>query len=311
MGIGKIFKHLSYLIFVLWGISLGTFALFSLTPGDPAEIILRNRHEAPDPRQVDALRRDLGLEDPWLVRYGHWLGQVCSGNWGVSWKSGQPVWDEITSRIPATLELAISSFMLVIALSVISGAVAAFKKNRLPDIGIRAATIVFSAMPAYWLGLLLIYFFSMKYPLFPVAGRGTWAHLVLPSSTLAIAVGVLQGRVLRATLIQIMAMDYIRFAVSKGLSFRKIFFSHMTRNALPPMVTMWGVSLGHLLGGTVIVETVFAWPGLGRLTVDAVMARDIPLVQAIVLFSAIVFVIANQLVEIINSRLDPKIRYSR
>ncbi len=303
--------RLLYLAFVLWGITLGTFALFALAPGDPAEIVLRDRNEAPDRRQVENLRREMGLDAPWAVRYLLWLKKAGAGDWGESWRSGRPVWEEVGSRLPATAELAFSSFVLVVLGSSACGAIAAFRRNRYPDRLIRMATVLFSAMPSYWLGLLLIYFLSLKLDLFPVTGRGGIEHLVLPSLTLALSVAVLQGRVLRATLIQIMSMDYVRFAAAKGLTPWEVFSRHMVRNALPPMITMWGVSLGQLLGGAVIVESVFAWPGLGRLTVEAVIGRDIPLVQAVVFLLATVFVAVNQLVESLNRFLDPKVGYAQ
>lgn len=299
--------RLLHLVLVLWGITLCTFALFSLTPGDPAEIILMDLHEAPSRQQIEALRLEMGLNDPWGLRYFRWLKMVCMGDWGVSWRSGRPVWEEIASRLPATAELAFAAFVLVLMTSTVCGICAAFWRDRAPDHLIRTVTVILSAMPAYWLGLLLIYFLSLKAHLFPVTGRGGITHLMLPALTLGLAVAVLQGRVLRATLIQIMSMDYIRFAVAKGLDSWEVFTRHMVRNALPPMVTMWGLSLGQLLGGAVIVESIFAWPGLGRLTVEAVMTRDIPLVQAIVLLLAVVFVTVNQLVETLHYRLDPKV----
>ena len=297
--------RLCYSFIVLMGITLGTFALFELAPGDQAEVILLERYEAPGKEQIEALRNQLDLHSPWLSRYFSWLFQVSRGNWGKSRQSGKPVWEEIFTRLPSTLRLAVSSFILVVFLSLVSGGIAAFGHNGLPDKVSGVLTIIATAIPAYWLGLLLIYFFSVKIKLFPPCGYGEGKHLVLPSITLAFAVSMLHGRVLRATLIKIRAMNYIRFAVSKGLSPFQIFFTHMLRNALPPMLTIWGMALGQLLGGAVIVESVFAWPGIGKLTVEAVMTRDIPLVQAIVFGLAGVFVVINQLTEILHHRLNP------
>lgn len=303
----RIGKHLLYLLLVLWCITLVTYALFALTPGNPAEIILRDRYEAPDPAQVEALGRELGLHLPWWQRYLTWLCRVCRGDWGVSWRNGLPVWEEIYTRLPATLELAAAAFGVVVVISTLLGVIAALRRERLADRLIQAATIFLSAMPAYFFGLLLILLFSVKIRFFPVAGRGDVNHLVLPALTLGVALGVLQARVLRATLVQIMATDYIRFAVAKGLNPWQVFTKHMVRNALPPMATMWGVALGQLLGGAVIVESIFAWPGLGRLTLEAVLARDIPVVQAIVLLLATIFVVVNRSVDVIHRRLDPKV----
>ena len=307
----KTATHFFYSLLVLLGITLGTFSLFALAPGDPAEIILRDRHEAPGRQQIESLRQEMGLDSPWPVRYLLWLKKVGTGDWGVSWRSGRPVWSEISSRIPATLELALGSFFLVVIISVLCGVIAAYWKNHFPDYLIQTATVIFSSMPSYWIGLLLIYFLSLKLNLFPVSGRESFIHLVLPALTLALSVSVMQGRVLRTTLVRIMSMDYIRFAFAKGLNSREVFIRHMVPGALPTMATMWGVSLGQLLGGAVIVENIFAWPGLGRLTVEAVMARDIPLVQAIVLLLAIIFIIVNKLVEKLHRLMDPKVGYAQ
>lgn len=295
-----------HLLLVLAAISLGSFALFAMAPGDPAEIILRDRHEAPSPEQIQALRTQLGLDRPWLVRYGLWLGRVAGGDLGRSWLSGEAVTLEIGRRLPATLELAAASFILVLVLSVVSGGIAALRRGRGADRAVRAATVLFISLPNYWLGLLLIFALALKAHWLPVMGRGDLSHLVLPALTLGLGVAMLQGRVLRAALLQIMSMDYIRFARAKGLGPWSVFWRHMLPNALPPMVTMWGVSLGQLLGGAVIVESIFAWPGLGQLTVQAVLARDVPVVQGVVLLVALVFVAVNQVVDLINRRLDPR-----
>ena len=241
-------SRLLHLALVLAGISLGTFALLELAPGDPAEIILRSRHEAPAPDRIAALRASLGLDDPWPLRYGRWLGRLGQGDLGRSWASGRPVGQEIAARAGATLELALGAFVLVLILSSASGAWAAWKRGRAPDQALRAASVLFAALPNYWLGLLLIYFLAMKAHWFPVMGRGGLEHLCLPALSLALAVAVLQGRVLRATLLQVMSADHIRFARAKGLGPWHIFSRHLLRNALPPLVTVWGVSLGQLFG---------------------------------------------------------------
>ncbi len=295
-----------HLLLVLWLISLGSFALFAMAPGDPAEIILRDRHEAPRPEQIQALRSQMGLDRAWPVRYGLWLGRVARGDLGDSWRSGETVITEIARRLPATLELALASLVVVLVLSSLGGSLAALKQGRALDWGIRAWTVLLISLPNYWLGLLLIYLLSLKAHWLPVMGRGGLEHLVLPCLTLGASVAMLQGRVLRATMLQIMGMDYIRFAHAKGMRPAAVFWRHMFKNALPPLVTMWGVSLGQLLGGAMIVETIFAWPGLGQLTVQAVLSRDVPTVQGIVLLVALAFVLINQAVDWINRRLDPR-----
>jgi len=303
-------KKIGYTAFVLWGISLGTFALFALAPGDPAEIILQQASETPDPARIEALRRELGLDDPWPVRYLAWTGGILTGDLGISWQNGRPVGDVIAERIPATLELAGAAFVLAVAISLVCGVFAAFFRHRFPDHLIGIVTVLFTAMPGFWLGILLMYGFSLKLGWFPTTGRGTAAHLVLPALTLAAGVAMLQASVLRAALVRIMALDHIRFARAKGLGTGKIFFRHLLPAALVPMVTLWGISLGQLSGGAVIVESVFAWPGIGRLTVDAVLARDIPLAQALILMFSLIFVGVNLLVDAAHRKLDPLVGHA-
>lgn len=299
--------RLIYLVFVLWGITLGTYALFEIMPGDPAEVILRNQSETVCAEKIETLREEMGLNDPFPVRYGCWLLSVLKGDWGRSWRTGEKVWSAIGNRLWATLELCLAAMGLAFFLSVLSGVVAAFYRERLPDYLVRVVAVFFSSIPSYWLALILLYFFSLKAAILPVSGRGTFSHVLLPSLTLSLSVAMLQGRVLRSVLIQVMGTDYIRFAVAQGLSWRTVFFRHMVKNALPAMITLWGASFGQLMGGAVIVETIFAWPGLGQLTVASVMGRDIPQVQAIVFFLAAVFVFVHQLVDFFHRRLDPKV----
>ena len=299
-------KKLLYLAFVLWSISIGTFALFSFAPGDAAEIILNNQNETPAREQIRALRGELGLDAPWEVQYIAWLKKIFKGDFGQSWQTGRRVADEIFTRFPATLELAGTAFAMALVLSVLSGTLSAFFYNRFIDRLIQAVTVVLTAMPAFWIGLMLVYGLSLKCRMFPIAGRGTLAHLILPSVTLALGLAFFQGNVLRAILIRIMSMDHIRFAFAKGLGKKKILTRHILPAALPPMVTMWGICLGQLLGGAVIVETVFAWPGIGRLIVEAVMGRDLPTAQAMVLLIAFLFVLVNSLADFVQICLDPR-----
>ncbi len=303
--LNRIMRKAAYMIFVLWGISLGTFALFAFAPGDPAEIILQQANETPDPSRIAALRQELGLDDPWPVRYLAWTAGILKGELGISWQNGRPVFDIIAERVPATLELAGAAFVLAVVISLFCGVCAAIFRHRFPDHLIQAFTVILTAMPGFWLGILLMYGLSLKLSWLPTTGRGTAAHLVLPALTLAAGLAMLQASVLRAALVRIMTLDHIRFAAAKGLGKRMIFFRHMLPAALVPMVTLWGVSLGQLSGGAVIVESVFAWPGIGRLTVDAVLARDIPTAQALILMFSFIFVGVNLLVDAAHRKLDP------
>ncbi len=301
-------KRLAYLCFVLWGISLCTFILFAFSPGDPAEIILSNQSQAPGREQIEALRHTLSLDRHWSIQYLCWMGRICTGDLGVSWQTGRPIVQEIALSLPATLELALAAFFMVVVLSLVCGMLAAVFRHRFPDHLIGVLTVVSSATPPFWLGIMLVWLMSLQLGLLPVSGNGSLAHVILPAFSLALSIGLLQGSMLRASLIKTMDADFISFARTRGLSSFKILFRHILPHALVPMISLWGVCLGQLLGGAMIVESVFARPGLGRLTVQAVMARDIPMVQALVLLICLTFVIVNNLTDLIHRRLDPQVR---
>ncbi len=301
-------KRVAYLCFVLWGISLCTFILFAFSPGDPAEIILSNQSQAPGREQIEALRHTLSLDRHWSIQYLCWMGRICTGDLGVSWQTGRPIVQEIALSLPATLELALAAFFMVVVLSLVCGMLAAVFRHRFPDHLIAALTVVSSATPPFWLGIMLAWLMSLQLGLLPVSGKGSLAHVILPAFSLALSIGLLQGSMLRASLIKTMDADFISFARTRGLSSFKILFRHILPHALVPMISLWGVCLGQLLGGAMIVESVFARPGLGRLTVQAVMARDIPMVQALVLLICLTFVIVNSLTDLVHRRLDPQVR---
>ncbi len=304
-------RRLAYIVFVLWGISMATFVLFTLSPGDPAEIILSNQSQAPGREQIRALRHQLALDRHWTVQYLSWMGRICAGDFGESWQSGRPVLQEVAVCLGSSLELALGAFLMAVALSGASGILSAVFRQRFPDHLIQALTIVSSAMPPFWLGIMLVWIVSLKLGLLPVAGQGSLAHVLLPAFSLALGLGLLQGSMLRSALIRTMDAGFVHFARTKGLAPMKIFFRHILPHALVPMISLWGVCLGQLLGGAMIVESVFARPGLGRLTVQAVMARDIPVVQAVVLFISLTFVTINGLTDLIHGRLDPQMREKR
>ncbi|WDP89237.1 MAG: ABC transporter permease [Desulfobacter sp.] len=301
-------KRMVYTGFVLWGVSLGTFVLFTLSPGDPAEIILSSQSQAPGREQIEKLRHSLALDRHWTIQYLHWMGRISTGDFGLSWQTGRPVTQEMAHCLPPTLELALAAFVMAVVLSSAGGMLSAVFRHRFVDHLISALTIVSSAMPPFWLGIMLAWLISLKLGLLPVSGQGSFAHVILPAFSLALGLGLLQGSMLRSALIRTMDADFIRFARTRGLGSLKIFFRHILPHALVPMISLWGVCLGQLLGGTMIVESVFARPGLGRLTVQAVLARDIPMVQALVLLICLVFVGVNGLTDFVHWRLDPQVR---
>jgi len=296
----------AYLVLVLLGISLVTFALGSLMPGDPAEILIRERIDNPSAEQVAGLRRELGLDQPFMHRYAVWLQRTLSGDLGRSWRTGQSVIREIAEAFPATLELALPAFGLIVVLSTGLGLISASRRDRWPDRFGRGSAVLLLSIPNFWLATLLIYFLALKLGWLPVAGREGLRHLVLPVLTLALPAAAFQGRVLRAGILDILGQEYIRFARAKGLPPGLVFRNHVLKNALPAVASLWALSLGHLLGGSFIVESIFAWPGLGRLTVEAVLNRDLPLVQGAVLLITAFYVLVNRSLEWFLRFIDPR-----
>lgn len=287
--------------------SLVAFFLLHLAPGEPAALILGALNETASEEQVAQLRRLWGLDRPLPMQYLAWLGRAVRFDFGRSLRTGEDVAAMILDRLPATLELAGSAFLFLVALSLAFGMAAAFPRNALWDRLGRVLAVLATALPNYGLGLLLLYAFALSWGLFPVFGRGGWNALVLPTVTLGLSAAAGQGRILRALLCEVLAQDFVRFARAKGLRRRTVLLRHVLRGALPRMLALWGLSFGRLLGGAVIVESVFAWPGLGKLAVEAVIARDIPVVQGVLLFMTLAFVLVNAGVDWLHGRLSPRI----
>lgn len=301
-------KRMSFLLWVMLGVSFLAFIMSYLTPGDPAEIILRMDNIDPTPEAVAAMRDRIGLNDPILVQYGKWLLRVSRGDLGTSFRTGRLVKQELWQRIPATLELASAGLAVLLFISLPLGLCAALYKNTIIDHFSRFFALAGASLPSFWLGLIFIYLFSVKLSIFPVMGRGTRMHLVLPGLTLGLGMSATYARLLRASMLEVLGQDFIQVARARGLGEKAVLLRHGLKNALLPLVTALGMSLGHLLGGTVIVETIFAWPGMGKYLVDAIFSRDYPVVQGYVLMMAFIFVTINLLVDISYGVIDPRIR---
>jgi len=288
---------------VLFGISVITFLTMTLAPGDPAEIIMAGQHEGASAEKIAALRKELGLNHPLPIRYLVWLKNVLCGDLGHSFRTGDPVAAEILVRLPTTLTLAFFTFLFAASVSAAGGIVSALFQNRMPDKCHRVWTVLAVSVPDYWLGLMLMLVFSLKLQWFPVAGGSGLRAFILPALTLGLSVSAAEGRVFRASIIEILSQDYVRFAYSKGLTRTAVFIRHVLKPAMLPMISMWGMLLGHLLGGAVVVESVFSLPGLGKLTADAVLNRDMPMIQGTVLTMTLMFVIAGQTADMIYDLL--------
>lgn len=300
-------KQILNLIFILLGVSVITFTVMSFMPGDPAEIMIALHNDTPSQENLTALREKLGLDKPLHVQYAVWLKNALTLDFGNSFRTGDSVFDMIAERLPVTFILALSTFVFVLIFSLIGGIISALFQNKFLDKAHRLWTILMVSMPDYWLGLILILIFSLKFRLFPVMGNQDFSSWVLPVLTLGITVSAVEGRVFRTSILEVLTSDYVKFAFSKGLSFGKIIRRHVLREALLPIISMWGILLGHLLGGAVVVETIFSLPGLGKLTVDSVLNRDIPVIQAAVLFITFIFLVMGQITDIVYRIINPKL----
>ena len=306
-------RRLLILPALLFGISIISFALLNFAPGDPAEIILRrqNPEEPPLPEAVRALRQQLGLDAPLPLRYGRWLFDVLKGDLGESYRSGTPIMSELVKRFPATMMLATAALALSVVVSIPLGIIAALWRGSLLDSLSRLLALLGAAVPSYVLALLLMLFIAVKLNWLPAIGYGSPKNLILPAIALAAGSSAQVMRLTRASMLEVLQQDYIRTARSKGLNERTVVMVHGLKNGLLPVVTMLGINLGHLLGGTVIVETIFGWPGVGRYAVESILQRDYPVVQGFVLYMALIFLLANLAVDFSYRWLDPRLHFGR
>lgn len=306
-----VLRRLLVLVPTWLGLSLFAFTLASMSPGDPAELILNRELDEPaTPQQLEEFRERHGLNDPFLVQYGNFVADSLRGDLGISFRSGKPVREEIAARMGPTLQIALPAFALSVLVAVAFGVVAALRRNSLSDHLSRAAALVFESMPSFALAYLLIIVLALKLGWFPVAGKGGPEYAVLPILTLTLATMATTMRLTRSSLLDVLATPYIRTARAMGLRRRRVVLSLALRNALIPIVTVAGLILAGFVTGTVIVETVFAWPGVGQYVVDAVFARDYPVVTGFVIFTGTVFVLVNLAVDVLYTRLDPRVRFS-
>jgi peptide/nickel transport system permease protein len=298
-------RRLIYSVFVLWGAVSIVFVAVRVVPGDPALLILGSDATA---EQLASLRQRLGLSQPLPLQYLEFVGRAIRLDFGESVRLDVPAMQEVTSRLPATAQLAVVAMLLALAVSFPLGILAALRYRSPVDGSVSVLSLLGQATPSFWLGIMLILLFARGLRLLPSGGSGTWQHLVLPAMTLALPlVGVLT-RLIRGGLLDVLAEDFIRTGHAKGLARQVVLTRHALPNMLIPVITVVGLQLGHLLGGAVIVETVFAWPGVGRLLVEAITNRDYPLVQASILLITGGFIAINFLVDLSYGYLDPRIR---
>ncbi|HMB34932.1 MAG TPA: ABC transporter permease [Methylomirabilota bacterium] len=300
---------------VLFGVSVLVFAVLHLAPGDPAAIMLGAQSTKED---VERLRRDLGLDQPLVVQYLHWIGQVARGDLGRSIPLGRAVLPEVLLRFKATLLLTAGALVIAIFLGLVAGIVSAVKQYSWLDRMSMGVAVTGVSLPVFWTGIMLIIVFALQLRWFPSSGMSSpygsgpadvlW-HLVLPAVTLGTASAAALARLTRSSVLEIVRQDYVRSARAKGLAERAVIARHVLKNAVNPIITVLGVQVGFLLGGAILTETVFSWPGLGSMMVRAIQARDYPLVQGGVLLIATTFVVVNLIVDLLYAVFDPRIRY--
>ena len=312
--LGYIAKRTAIAVFVVFATSALTFFLLSLIPGETAVTIIQRVFVGdvtynPSQMEIEATEEIFQLGDPLWMQYLHWLNNAFHGDFGTSYISGRPVLSEILVRLPATVELAIAATVVSLVVAIPLGMISAARQNSKTDYSSMALATFFIAMPNFWLGLILILIFSLHLDLLPVAGYGGLDHLILPAITLGAGMMAVTMRLTRSSVLEVLRLDYITTARAKGVDEKRILCRHVLKNAMIPVITIVGLQLGYLLGGTVIVETIFAWPGIGKLLIDSIDARDVPIIQGCVVFIAIIFSLVNLLVDHAYYFLDPRIKY--
>jgi peptide/nickel transport system permease protein len=311
--VALVVRRLLTAIPVLWGVLTLTFIGFQIIPGGPVQAELSARGvngvgRAPSPANIKLLEHQLGLDQPLPVRYERYVSQVAHGDLGRSFASGEPVWDLIAERLPYTVELGLTAWLLSGIMGVVSGVAAAVWNRRPLGMAISSSAVLLMSLPSFWLGAMLALVFGVDLRWLPVAGTPDFRHLVLPAVTLAAALTARLTRQTRAALLEALNQDFIRTARAKGLGSGQIILCHALRNALVPLVTILGLEIAGLLSGVVVVEKIFSWPGLGVLTVNAIGARDYPVIEGTTLLFASILIAANIAVDLSYYFLDPRIR---
>jgi ABC-type dipeptide/oligopeptide/nickel transport system permease component len=293
---------------VLLAVSLLVFSMLHLTPGDPVKLMLSEFQTSPE--QIEKLRAQLHFDEPLPNQFGRFLGGALQGDLGISIRSKRPVADEIRDNLPSTLQLTLAGLLVAGVLGTTLGIVAAVRHRSWVDAGSMVVALFGVSMPSFWLGLILIFIFSLTLRWFPATGGGELRYLVLPALTLGLGAAAILARLTRSSMLEVLRREYVTTARAKGLREFWVIVNHALKNALIPMVTVFGLQFGQLMAGAVVIETVFSRPGIGRLIVDAILNKDFPLVQGVVLVVAVTYVLVNLLVDLTYALLDPRIRYS-
>lgn len=302
-------KRLIQLIPILLGITLLSFALMNTAAADAVDVMESNTGGFMPEEEKAQIRQELGLDRPLPEQYIRWLAGILRGDMGVSYVSGQPVFSTFLSKLPATIYLTVTSIFLTVLVSVPLGILSAVNQNRFPDYLIRFLSFIGNSLPGFFVSLLLIYFFSLKWKLLPVMGSsGGWKSVILPTVTLALAMASKYTRQVRAAVLEELSKDYVQGARARGVAENRILMCSVLKVSMLTMITLLALSVGSLLGGTAIVESIFMWDGVGKLAVDAITMRDFPVIQAYVIWMAVIYVTVNLFTDILYHYLDPRIR---
>jgi len=306
-------KRIVQAVIILLGVSFLSFSLLYIFPGDPAELIflVNSGGVPPTPQELEELRAELGLNKPLLIQYGNWLSKILKGDFGNSWNTGRPVIYEISQRFRASAELFLLSFTISAIISFILGILAAMNKDKVIDHICRTISLLGISIPNFFFSLMLIWIFSVELHLFPSFGYGKLENYILPVTAWVFSGISIKSRFVRATMLEILNQEYIIAAKAKGLPERVIVLKHALRNALIPILTYFSTSIGHLVLGSIMIEVVFAWPGVARFFIFSVFTRDFPVVQAFVLLSSVAFISVNLIVDLSYALIDPRVRYER
>ncbi|MFD0710942.1 nickel ABC transporter permease [Paenibacillus sp. GCM10027626] len=302
-------KRILWAFPTLLGISLICFLLLQLVPGEPAELLLRGRGIEPTAEQIADYRSRLGLDRPLVMQYLTWLLHALQLDFGTSFRSGLPVTGELLSRLPATLELLGFSFALTMAVVILAGFLSALYKQTLFDQLVRMVSIAGLSLPSFWLGLILLYFLSVRLQWFPLMGRGGIAHLILPSFTLSLGIMAQYARLFRSNVLEVLEQPFMKAARAKGIKRKWLYGRHAFRSSLIPLVAIAGTSFGQFWGGSVTVEVIFSWPGLGKYMMDSISARDYPVIQSYIFLLSLLMLLVNILTDAVYALIDPRIRF--
>ncbi|MBI5877264.1 MAG: ABC transporter permease [Chloroflexi bacterium] len=303
-----VLRRLLQTIIVVFGVSIVAFGMTYLT-GDPTEVILGAGADQMTVQQIEEFRVKMGFDRPWYVQYVDFAAKALRGDFGYSFVRHQPAYQVITERLPATIQLSAFAMVISVLFSIPLGVISATRSNTLLDYLVTIVALIGQSVPSFWLGILLILFFGVTLKWLPISGSGSWEHLIMPGITLAAFSIARNMRLTRAAMLEVMQMDFVRTARGKGISENRVIYNHVLRNSLLPIVTAIGLQMGFLLGGSVITETIFGWPGVGREIVAAIGSKDFYVVQAGVIMLALIFTGVNLSVDLAYGWIDPRIRH--